>query len=102
MLSFTLEIRSLICDAAIIRPSQYGQTVIRCNINKTDKKQRADLDERAAFPLQSRYKRWSFSSSDELLRNYKDSPCLFAAPKTKTVAKKKKKKIKNPNWKQIW
>lgn len=27
MLSFTLEMRSLICDAAIIRPSQYGQTV---------------------------------------------------------------------------
>lgn len=95
MLSFTLEIRSLICDAAIIRPSQYGQTVIRCNINKTDKKQRADLDERAAFPLHSRYKRWSFSSSDELLRNYKDSPCLFAAPKTKTVAKKKIKNQKS-------
>lgn len=27
-------IRSLICDAAIIRPSQYGQTVIRCTIKK--------------------------------------------------------------------
>lgn len=25
-------IRSLLCDAAIIRPSQYGQIVIRCNI----------------------------------------------------------------------
>lgn len=45
-------------------------------------------------PLQSRYKRWSFSSSDELLRNYKDSLCLFAAPKTKTVAKRKKRKKK--------
>lgn len=92
MLSFTLEIRSLICDAAIISPSQCGPSVIRCNINKTDKKQTADLDGRAAFPLQSRYKHWSFSSSDELLKNYKDSLCLSAAPKIKTVAKKKKKK----------
>lgn len=51
MLSFTLETRSLICDAAIIRPSQYGQSVIRCNINKRDKKQRADLDGWAAFSV---------------------------------------------------
>lgn len=82
MLSFTLETRSLICDAAIIRPSQYGQSVIRCNINKRDKKQRADLDGWAAFSFF-----WFFSGSDELWRSYKGFPCLSAAPKTKTVAK---------------
>lgn len=61
-------------------------------LKKSNKKQRADLDGGAALPPESRYKDWAFSSSDELLRNYKDSLCFSAAPKTKTVAKKKGKK----------
>lgn len=83
MLSFTLETRSLICDAAIIRPSQYGQSVIRCNINKRDKKQPADLDGWAAFSF--------FPGFSQAVMNFggatKVLPCLSAAPKTKTVAR---------------
>lgn len=76
MLSFTLETRSLICDAAIIRPSQYGQSVIRCNINKRDASRFGWTGRLQCFF-------WFFSGGDELWRSDKGLPCLSAAPKTK-------------------
>lgn len=97
MLSFTLEICSLICDDAIIRPVQYGRSVIRCDINKMVKSKDQIWMERLPSPLSLAVNAGLSQAAMNFVRNYKDSPCLSAAPKTKTVAKKKK----NPNWKQI-
>lgn len=95
MLSFTLETRSLICDAAIIRPSQYGQSVIRCNINKRDKKQPADLDGWAAFSF--------FPGFSQAVMNFGGATkvCRVCLPHPKPKRWPDFRK-KIPSWKQIW
>lgn len=89
MLPFTLEICSLICAAAIISPGQYGGGVFRCNIHKSDEKERSDLDRKDAFPFDSR---WLFSSSGELSEELKRIPMFVCRTQNQNCGQKKKKK----------
>lgn len=96
MLPFTLEICSLICDSAIISPGHYGGSVIRCNINKSDEKERPDIYPMDAFPFDSR---WLFSSGDELFEELQRFPMFVCRTQNQNCGPKKIEK--NPNWKQI-